>query len=428
MRLRSLLPFTLLLGTTSLFACSTASQDEADGTEDAITSNDGKILDFKFSAEVLVASNVETRSAIVSQLMYAQGILTTARNGNGHVGNVKLEILSDTPENGKKRIKYKASLPVAWPKNVAVPTEYDLPLPIDATALNAFNAKYDGTCGRNEYGQDTFWHDWNPKASGCTIADEDVVRAKATEIVAHPKETKNKYPEYNEIWKDQRLDVVAIFGIISSNTPSDWGYREAQSFLDDAKALLTDPVVTDNAASSSIYKDQTLTGKIMVAGALKDVKVDVMITRDLKTVPAGSDFDTRYNPLSEKADLILYNGHAGLGKNVNALAEKGVVAPNKYQLVLMNGCQTFAYLGTTLTDRRHDANGANDPNGTRFVDVMGNALPGYANNLASMSSTLFAAAAKPDQPKHFNELMATMPASHIVVVFGEDDNTFQPPQ
>ena len=108
---------------------------------------------------------------------------------------------------------------------------------------------------------------------------------------------------------------------------------------------------------------------------------------ELKSV--GADFDTRYNPLSEKADLIMYDGHAGLGKNVNALARKGKVAAGKYQLVLLNGCQTFAYIDTTMNDRRIEANGAaSDPKGTRFMDVMGNALPGFANNLASMSVAL----------------------------------------
>ena len=47
--------------------------------------------------------------------------------------------------------------------------------------------------------------------------------------------------------------------------------------------------------------------------------------------------------------------------------------------------------------------------------------------IAAMSSVLFAAAAKPGQPKHFNELLESMPASHIVVVFGEEDNAFEPP-
>jgi hypothetical protein len=112
---------------------------------------------------------------------------------------------------------------------------------------------------------------------------------------------------------------------------------------------------------------------------------------------------------------------------VNALARKGRVARDKYQLVLLNGCQTFAYIDTTLVDRRREANGVSrDPDGTKYLDVMANALPGYANNLASMSATLFAAAVKPATPKHYNDLMATMPTSHIVAVFGEEDNAFQP--
>ena len=82
---------------------------------------------------------------------------------------------------------------------------------------------------------------------------------------------------------------------------------------------------------------------------------------------------------------------------------------------------------TTLNDRRIEANGAAaDPNGTQFLDVMGNALPGFANNLASMSLTLLGAATKPGTPKTYNELMDSMPTEHLVVVFGEEDNRFKP--
>ena len=45
--------------------------------------------------------------------------------------------------------------------------------------LAAFNAKYDGRCGRNEYGVESFWHDFRPGASGCTLDDADVTRATA---------------------------------------------------------------------------------------------------------------------------------------------------------------------------------------------------------------------------------------------------------
>jgi hypothetical protein len=424
MRSRSLLFFCVPMLAGAVACSAPAADDGAAGGDDAITSKDGKILDFEFEGEVIAPAETDARKAIVSQLMYAQGILTTARNGNGHVGQVSLADVQETAAGANKKITYKATMPVAWPKDIDSPSRYDLPLPKDATAFDRFNAKYDGKCGHNEYGQENFWHDWNPKAEGCTIADADVTRSKAT-VKPSTLATTNKYPEYDQIWADDRLEVVAIFGIIESNTPSDYGYGEAARFLDHAKSKLTGARVVDNAPSASILKDQTLTGKVTVDGRARDVKIDLVVVQELKSV--GADFDTRYDPISEKADLIMYNGHAGLGQNVNALARKGKVAAGKYQLVLLNGCQTFAYMDDTITNRRIEANGAaNDPNGTRYLDMIGNALPGWTNNLANMSNDIFDAVLGGGPRKSYSDILATMPESHIVVVFGEEDNRFTP--
>ena len=423
-----LLPASLLLLSPALGACSTTAASDAEGGNDAITSNDARILDFTFKGEVIAGAEVKARSAILSQLAYTQGILTTAERGNGHVGQVTLtDVVESAAGTGKKKITYTAQLPVAWPKDGnTVPAAYDLPVPKDVTALAAFNAKYDGKCGRNEYGQGDFWHDWNPKAEGCTIEDADVTRARAT-VKAFAGETTGKFPEYDQIWKDGELDVVAIFGLIDGggDSESDAGVGEYNRFIAGTQGMLTGAKAKKNGKTASVLRDTTLTGTVMVGGQKRAVKVDVLLVSEMQSV--GSDFDTRYDPLSEKADLIMYDGHAGLGKNVNALARKGKVTAGKYQLVLLNGCQTFAYIDTTLNDRRIEANGASaDPVGTRFMDVMGNALPGYANNLASMSLTLVGAAVKADQPRSFNQLMESMPQEHLVVVFGEEDNRFKP--
>jgi hypothetical protein len=423
-----LLPTSLLLLSTALGACSAAPADDAQGGNDAITSNDAKILDFTFTGEVVASADVKARTAIIAQLAYTQGILTTGERGNGHVGQVTLtEVVESAAKDGKKTITYTALLPVAWPKTGnTVPEAYDLPVPKDVTALDAFNAKYDGKCGNNEYGVGDFWHDWNPKAEGCTIDDADVHRSRAT-VKPSTVETTGKFPEYDLMWKDNELDVVAIFGLIDGggDSDSDPGVGEYNRFIAGSKGLLTSSSVKKNAKSTDVLRDTTITGKVVVAGQTRTVKIDVLLVSEMKSV--GPDFDKRYDPLSEKADLIMYDGHAGLGKNVNALARKGKVTAGKYQLLLLNGCQTFAYIDTTLNDRRTEANGkAADPNGTQFLDVMGNALPGFANNLASMSLTLLGAAVKPGEPKTFNQLMDSMPTEHLVVVFGEEDNRFKP--
>src|SRR5690349_7044102 len=123
-----LLPLALLALSTSLAACAAPSSDDAEAGDNAITSNDGKILDFTFKCDVDASSETKARQAILSQLAYTQGILTTNERGNGHVGHVVLTDVVETPAaGGKKSITYTAQLPVAWPKTGnAVPPSYDL--------------------------------------------------------------------------------------------------------------------------------------------------------------------------------------------------------------------------------------------------------------------------------------------------------------
>lgn len=418
MRFRTPLGAALLFA-SALFACSAPATEDADDSKGAIASNDAKILDFEFDGEVVTGANVEARKAIVSQLMYVQGILTTSQDGSGQIGNVKLSDVRETPAGEKKRVQYKASLPVAWSKYAKNPAAYELRLPRDTTAFAAFNKTYDGRCGKNAYGQEYFWHDWNPNAKGCAIDAADVETSKAT-VKASQKETSTKYPEYDAIWHDDRLDVVAIFGIFDSSKPTDPAYTESTSFIEHAKSRLTGASVEDNAKDKSILKDTTVRGTKMIGGRERSVQIDVLVVQSLASV--GADFSTRYDALSEKADLIAYTGHSGMGKNLGALARKGKVAPGKYQIMLVNGCESFALLDSTASDRRRDANGASDPEGTKFLDVIGNALPGYVSSFASMPSNLYDAVVSADTPKSYSKILDEMPSEQMVVVFGEEDN------
>ena len=77
-------------------------------------------------------------------------------------------------------------------------TSYSLPR--DVTALDAFNRKYDGRCGRSQHGAENFWHDFKPGTASCALDDADVLRLRAT-VTAHAKADR-KYPEYRRIWED----------------------------------------------------------------------------------------------------------------------------------------------------------------------------------------------------------------------------------
>lgn len=423
MRTKTLLLGCLALLSTTALACSSEGpvDDSSDG-EDAITSNDAQIVDFTFKGEVLAPKGDETRKAIVSQLFYTVGALTTEHGANGQIGRVETGGVTETVEGDNKRIKYTAKLPVAWPKGRSVPRTYSVVLPKDTTKLEAFNAKYDGKCGTNEYGRDVFWHDFNPIAAGCTVDDADVTRSSAR-VTKNKSVTTGKYPEYAKVWEDGALNVVAIFGYSDSGGASDAGETEYNEFVARSKALFPGATSSETPVTASIHKDITVKAKVKVGGVMRDVSITSLLIGTLYT--SGADFDARYNPLSEKADLVVYNGHSELSKNTNALARKGVVAPKQYQMFFFDSCDTYAYLDTKLADRRREVN-PDDTKGTKYLDVATNVLPSYFSNYAASSLSFVKALSERDTPKTYNQIMTELPSDQVVVVTGEEDNTFKP--
>ncbi|HQY64925.1 MAG: hypothetical protein IPQ09_04920 [Myxococcales bacterium] len=402
----------------------TATAPSEDGADVAITSNDGKLFDFSFESELIAPRETPARTAIVAQLQYVQGALTTDVSGNAQIGLVSVtNVVESDAGGGNKRVRYAAVLPVIWPKTRATPSAYTLVVPRDTTALSAFNRKYDGRCGKNEYGVDTFWHDFNPKASGCTVDATDAVKSEV-KITRSAKETTGKYPEYDQVLADDAIDVVAVFGIISSNTPNDEGAREMENVLAETERGLTGVVRKEGEASRSVIRSTLLTGTVDVGGRARKVTLTAMLTEELAA--AGPDFDALYGPASEKADLIVYSGHSGLGRNIDSLAARTKVVAGKYQLVYLNGCQSFAYLGRGFHDKKIAANGAaKDPDGTKYLDFVANALPAYGDNGAT-GLLLYRALLKQDAPQTYNDLLKSFPRVHLAAVFGEDDNTFRP--
>src|SRR3954447_15846721 len=81
---------------------------------------------------------------------------------------------------------------------------------------------------------------------------------------------------------------------------------------------------------------------------------------------AGPAFDKRYAELTPGADLVVYNGHAGLGANVRSLATKGKFFPGQYQIFFFDGCDTFAYGDDALIKTRALVN-PSDPAATRYM-------------------------------------------------------------
>jgi hypothetical protein len=426
----STIALPVLLSALALGGCAADAPADAATGEGAFSSNQATLLDFDFDASLSTDSSWDDKQSIEDQLLYTIGHLN-ADNSVGRLDKLTLTNIQRTEDAGKITIKYHAKLPVAWGSKTNVPTSYQLALPKDTSSsgLQAFTEKHKESCvdwGAHEVDTGSMWYYYRPRQSGCDITDSEVVKVTAT-ATRSTENTTSKFPEYQKVWEDDRLEIVAIFGKYEANaTSGDAGIDGFNQFVSSMKTTMAalGPVVSTPANIADRPGPATLdvTFETTLADG-KKVKVVALLVDAITQVWQG--FDARYESLTPTADVIAYNGHAGLGQNVRALARKGKWVSGKYQVFFMNGCDTFAYVDGSLAQTRAALN-PDDPTGTKYMEFVTNAMPSFFSSMPNASTALMQGLLSYKTPKTYDQIFANIDRSEVVLVTGEEDNVFQP--
>jgi len=426
----------LALSVASLGAC----VDEADLYDgETVKSEDGKtdssavavFVDAEWDGTLVTDSSFNDLSTIQSQLFYTIGQL----NGMNSVGRVDKAVITNivkTNVSGKVQIKYKAKMLVAWGKRNSVPQTIELqsPLDVSSSGQTAFATKYGHTCidvGAHDVDAGSMFYYYRPKATGCTVAAADVNKVTVT-LSPSPVQTTGKFPEYNKIWEDNTLNVVAIFGKNEDGaTTNDVGINAYNKFVGAMKTELATRGLTTVPANVSstpgvgapdVELNATLPGG-------KKIKVVALLTDNVRIGLTQPAFRARYEALSTRADYIVYNGHAGLGTNVRALAAAGKWVAGQYVVVQLNGCDTFAYIDDAL-NRAHKIINPDDTTGYKYIDLVNNGMPAFFHELSNTTMAMFRGLVAYDAPKTFEKIFTGIDASQVVLVSGEQDNVYTP--
>ncbi|NUP06425.1 MAG: hypothetical protein HOW73_10240 [Polyangiaceae bacterium] len=404
-------------------------EESADSSEKAFTSAAATLVTLDFDGELSAPWQSNTTKLIKTQLFYTVGQL----NDQHSVGRLDRVVITDVKRvstgDGWMKVTYHASLPVAWGSKTAIPDEYRLVFPrkIGPQSLKSFTTKYSGACVEEQghaVSSDNFWYHFRPDADGCAIEGADSTSTTAS-VEISPMNTSAKYPEYDRIWSDGALNVVAVFGKYEdyATSPSDAGIIAYNEFIEGlrggvASGFSTTPAsvpTNPGVAATDVTFSGTVNGR--------QVNVTALLIDSPKVATAA--FDTRYGELTKKADFVIYNGHAGLGANVRALSTKGQFVKGRYTMFFLNGCDTFAYLDDTIAKRFAEKN-ADDPNGTKYADVLVNAMPAYFSELPDTSLAIIEALSDPDSPDTYESILSKIDPSQVVLATGEEDNTFLP--
>jgi hypothetical protein len=396
----------------------------------ADSSAEAVFVDMTFDGELLASSSFNPKRHIDEQLLYTIGHL----NGDRAVGRLDKVVLTNVktaPEGDNTLISYTASIQVAWGSKTNVPSEYKFMLPRDVTfsGLEEFTKEYNHDCvdfGAHDVDTGSMWYYYRPNRRGCEIAAGHIVTASA-DVVVSPVNTTGKYPEYHKVWEDGVLNVVAVFGKYEDGktTDSDAGIAAYNRFHSSIQSALSRHGVTTTPEdlSSRPGVDAPEIRYEAMLDADHRVVVTAMLVDNIRTAPRA--FNDRYSELSKDADLVVYNGHAGLGANIRALARKGSWVEGQYAIIFMNGCDTYAYVDSALFDAHADVN-EDDDKGTKYADLVTNALPSFFRSMPHATMALVKGLMSFKDPQTYEQMFRDIDSSQVILVSGEEDNVFVP--
>jgi hypothetical protein len=414
----------LLMTAGTLVGC----DDGVESEEEDFTSAQATLLEFEFDGELVTTETFNLRETIQDQLLYTIGHLNEKRSV-GRLDTVQVEDIQTTrQDDGTTLVKYHAKLPVAWGSKTNLPKTYELKLPrrIDFEGLQKFSDAYKSSCvdfGAHDVSPGNLWYYYRPNRSGCKLVDGDIVKLNAT-VTKSLENTEGKYPEYHKVWEDDQLRVVAIFGKYEdgATTSSDAGIAAYDQFVRTATSSFSGATTTPALTGSAGVANPDVTIEATLANG-KKLTINALLVDNVSSAPQS--FYDRYEDLSTDGDIIIYNGHAGLGQNVRALAKRGEFEAGRYQIFMMNGCDTFAYVDGSLAKTRSTIN-PDDPTGTKYMDMVTNAMPAFFSSMPTATMALVKGLADNAKPKTYQELFGGVDSSQVVVVTGEEDNSFTP--
>ena len=420
------------LCTVAVLACALSmggcAGDEIGSDDYDFTSAEATLLDFELDGELLTTSGRNPLEKVQAQLLYTVGHFNQEHSVSQlnavEITNVEASWIG----GGLRRIRYHAKLPVAWNDMNGTPAQYTLTLPkrVDAAGQATFQSAYGSTC-TDHHGHTltsaNFWYYYRPGEPGCSFEPDDVTVSVAT-VTKSALNSVDAYPEYHRIWEDGALDVVAVFGKAQRDATAidAAGIAAYDDFVAEVRERFPGAITTPadlpyepgNAVRDITFEAKTEAGRVSIV---------VLLVDEVKSAPES--FDKRFSEATPGADLVLYGGHAGLGSNARALTEKAKWFPGKYQILFLDGCDTLAYETDALVEARAALN-PNDPTGTKYLDVMHNAMPAYFHELAPAAMAIIDAALEPDSPKSYETIFEAIDPRQVVVVTGDEDNTFHP--
>ncbi len=289
----------------------------------------------------------------------------------------------------------------------------------------------------NSFGD--FFYFWDIEKEGCPLKGntKEIVRVDGElSVIGNTKKT---YPEYDQLYFKDVLDIRILMGYIGDNVSltevdyNDDGYTSFKATVAELESIgfkIVDRKTkfrlakSDNVVKGSNYLyvlEKVVKNSL---GKIQTIRISAFLGH---TDISSSDltFHKVLIPAYQEADLLVYDGHSGLGANLSFdyLPDFIFDTTGKYQLFFINGCSSYPYFNGQFF--------RNKEGGSQNIDIITSGLSTYTST--SVSNTMaFLAPFIHGKTWSYQTLLRHMEVSngdagtYLTGVNGDEDNLFLP--
>jgi hypothetical protein len=295
--------------------------------------------------------------------------------------------------------------------------------------------KSQGLCMTHEAEEANFWYHWEPLKEGCPLV-EGVDYYNSTTTITPISNTTETYPEYAKLVDNNKtIKATMFFGFENYDFPNwtpeggdDWGiigYNRQREFL---KLLGFTETVVSQSEVEKIYKSQDHFVPYVIDMTLNANNANIryrLVLSDTGYAHNSAAFHALLKYALAHESLIFYNGHSGIGKNLDlASIEKKrgiklIFNPN-YQIIFLGSCVPYAYFTEMFFNKKKTPS---DPKGTLNLDVLTFGKESiFANEEDAALTRAIVKWAQIGEKMSYQDIVRASP-NYFFGINGDEDNT-----
>ncbi|MDO9182219.1 MAG: hypothetical protein Q7U04_07410, partial [Bacteriovorax sp.] len=260
---------------------------------------------------------------------------------------------------------------------------YPIYLPIDPSTIYSKAMVEDRNPCTDDHYQTIgdFWYFWSPEREGCQLKEgQDYIVINAS--IKRLPNTKLSYPEYQNLTDEKgNITIHVLFGMddptldrnpLTSSDINANNYRIFRNYLLKNSYV---PTTWTEQQVQSIAK--TLNGQVPFVETLQKGKLIYRFFYGPTGINEESlGFHWFYKDALEKASIMMYEGHSGLGGHLDLdsieqnLGEK-IKFSKRYQIYFFDSCTSYRYYNNAYFERKRTSS---DPTGSKKLDIFTNGL------------------------------------------------------